>query len=79
MLIVFVAGSSGSLGGPSSFLFCSSVPCDSVLGRGRYGSCRFVADLRLNRSWLAFTVASWLAHPVCSMFPKLTSKLQLCL
>ena len=43
------------------------------------GSRRFVADLRLNRRWLAFTVASWLAHPVCSMFPKLTSKLQICL
>ena len=38
------------------------------------GSCRFVADLRLVRSWLAFTVASWLAHPACSMFPKLAYK-----
>ena len=78
LLIVFAAGSSGSLGGPSSFLFCSSVPCDSVLGRGRYGSRRFVADLRLNRRWLAFTVASWLAHPVCSMFPKLPSSRYAC-
>jgi hypothetical protein len=49
-----------------------------VLGRGRYGSRRFVADLRLNRRWLAFTVASWLAHPVCSMFPKLPSSRYAC-